>query len=192
MSGSIPDRRSMKLCSKCNNLKPLEDFFVHKVGRKKGKTFSACKVCESARQKKNREISASKPKITPTNKVCKVCGEDKPIDCFGFWKTTPDGRNHRCKECCANYSYSKDSRSTTTIASKLKLSAEEVERIKASMVSCEVCGASKDDVVLCIDHDHKTGNMRGILCKKCNSGLGFLNDSLETVLALVKYLENNG
>lgn len=39
-----------------------------------------------------------------------------------------------------------------------------------------------------IDHDHVTGIVRGLLCIKCNSGIGFLGDSLEVVLAAAAYL----
>lgn len=40
-----------------------------------------------------------------------------------------------------------------------------------------------------VDHDHQTGLVRGILCRECNLGLGFLGDTAETVAAAAKYLE---
>lgn len=38
------------------------------------------------------------------------------------------------------------------------------------------------------DHDHDTGEFRGWLCKKCNTGMGALGDNLESVLRAVQYL----
>lgn len=42
----------------------------------------------------------------------------------------------------------------------------------------------------CVDHDHATKAIRGILCKKCNSGIGMLGDNLEGVRKAVAYLES--
>ena len=41
------------------------------------------------------------------------------------------------------------------------------------------------------DHDHKTGKFRGLLCKKCNMVLGFVNDDIGILKRMIKYLENN-
>ncbi|MCC6695229.1 MAG: hypothetical protein IT365_06335 [Candidatus Hydrogenedentes bacterium] len=40
-----------------------------------------------------------------------------------------------------------------------------------------------------VDHDHKTGKVRGVLCSKCNSGIGLLGDSVEGLRLAVRYLE---
>ena len=40
-----------------------------------------------------------------------------------------------------------------------------------------------------VDHCHKTGSIRGLLCNKCNSGIGFLGDDLDGVQKALKYLE---
>ncbi len=42
-----------------------------------------------------------------------------------------------------------------------------------------------------IDHCHTTGKVRGILCSKCNTGLGMFNDSIETLLNATDYLVMN-
>ena len=54
---------------------------------------------------------------------------------------------------------------------------------------CAVCGKvfSDDD---CIDHDHSTNQLRGLLCNSCNVGIGMLKDSPELCLKASKYLTN--
>ena len=43
---------------------------------------------------------------------------------------------------------------------------------------CAICGKHQSELnrVLSVDHDHKTGNVRQLLCTKCNAAIGYLND----------------
>lgn len=54
---------------------------------------------------------------------------------------------------------------------------------------CALCGEA-DIELLRVDHDHVTGKIRGILCQKCNTGLGKLGDSIESILKVLDYLQN--
>lgn len=40
-----------------------------------------------------------------------------------------------------------------------------------------------------IDHCHKTGDVRGILCHHCNTAIGLFGDDTEKLMAAIKYLE---
>lgn len=58
-----------------------------------------------------------------------------------------------------------------------------------------VCAICKSAVIpkrmryMCIDHDHVTGKIRGILCSRCNSGLGLLMDSITNLESAIQYLK---
>ena len=51
---------------------------------------------------------------------------------------------------------------------------------------CAICDAPHD--VLCVDHNHTTSEVRGLLCKNCNSGIGKLSDSPALLHRAISYL----
>lgn len=58
---------------------------------------------------------------------------------------------------------------------------------------CAICGSklpkNSKTKHLVVDHDHKTGKVRGLLCQCCNFGLGQFGDSIENLKNAIKYLE---
>lgn len=55
---------------------------------------------------------------------------------------------------------------------------------------CNICRKIFLECELCIDHDHKTGKIRGLLCRECNTGLGNFKDSIAALKLAVRYLNN--
>lgn len=57
---------------------------------------------------------------------------------------------------------------------------------------CAICGTSKfDKKGPAIDHCHDSGKVRGILCGKCNRGLGLFMDNINNLKVAIEYLSNN-
>ena len=54
---------------------------------------------------------------------------------------------------------------------------------------CAACLLPDDKQALCVDHDHKTNKIRGLLCRSCNLALGNAKDSISTLRGLIIYLE---
>ena len=59
--------------------------------------------------------------------------------------------------------------------------------------ACKICGITAKDYgkTFAVDHDHTTGKVRGLLCSNCNTGLGLLNDDVETLAKAIIYLSNH-
>lgn len=53
---------------------------------------------------------------------------------------------------------------------------------------CAICGRMGKTREISVDHDHKTGLVRGRLCMRCNKGIGMFGDDLELVTKALKYL----
>jgi len=57
---------------------------------------------------------------------------------------------------------------------------------------CGICGKklrSKRYKAFAVDHDHKTGRIRGLLCAKCNTALGLLDDDIERLERAAKWIK---
>lgn len=57
-------------------------------------------------------------------------------------------------------------------------------------LACAICHNGFGETIPHIDHDHSTGEVRGLLCSNCNVGIGFLQDDPEVLRSAIKYLEN--
>ncbi|KKN45592.1 hypothetical protein LCGC14_0681570 [marine sediment metagenome] len=55
---------------------------------------------------------------------------------------------------------------------------------------CAICERHQSDFNfhLAVDHDHKTGMIRGLLCQRCNQILGYFNDSRGFFMKAIRYL----
>lgn len=64
---------------------------------------------------------------------------------------------------------------------------------------CKICNKPETTVDkrngktidLSIDHDHKTGVVRGLLCSKCNKGIGYFNDNPELIIVAANYIKQS-
>lgn len=59
---------------------------------------------------------------------------------------------------------------------------------------CAICGAGKPgrgDRFFAVDHCHTTGKIRGLLCQRCNSGLGYFGEKEEVLERAIDYLRRN-
>lgn len=67
-----------------------------------------------------------------------------------------------------------------------------LEIIESQDNECAICGTSISELdhTAHLDHCHDTGKVRGVLCRRCNTGIGMLNDDPDTLMKAVNYLIN--
>lgn len=151
------------------------------------------------------------PRTTADGRRCSKCHERKPPSEFGVCKSEPDGLHTYCRPCgnAKAVAFSKalpvEVRYHRGRKSNLKrhygLTIETYEALlSAQGHACAIC---RDPVKDCmpgeglrgrsatVDHDHDTGAVRGILCVKCNSGLGQFRDDENFLRAAISYLNRS-
>lgn len=115
-------------------------------------------------------------------KVCRICRTEKPISEFYYRKDTGKHRNE-CKECLVEIQRYK----------KLKVcNASYAEMLAEQEGKCAICRCilnSSRYTKLAVDHCHKTGRVRSLLCTNCNTALGLMKDSPDRLKAAASYLE---
>jgi hypothetical protein len=64
--------------------------------------------------------------------------------------------------------------------------------LKSQNNVCAICGKESKKKAMCVDHDHVTGKIRGLLCDLCNTGLGAFHDNPKLVAIAAEYLIQQG
>lgn len=78
----------------------------------------------------------------------------------------------------------------TRIQKKYGLAPLDYSRLlKAQNNCCAICQKPLRDTRICVDHDHETGLVRGLLCHPCNIGLGNFLDDIRLLSAAIVYLD---
>ena len=133
-------------------------------------------------------------------KKCTKCGEQKPLSDFHKNKSTTDGYCSLCKPCNKNHASTWNKHNPVkrgvivqknNYKKRYGLSVEQKQAlIDGQDCKCAIC---KNELTnthdVCVDHNHVTGAIRGILCRKCNLGIGHLNDSIDILKSAQEYLE---
>jgi len=160
------------------------------------------KVCTMHYTRMRRHGSYDTP-LTPREKTllngeirCAKCETLKSKNEFYEDGRTYSGYSPYCKSC--NNIDCKKRRSEKTkethrgihLKASYGLSIQDYQTmLKDQNNACALCGRSEEYKALSVDHDHKTGKVRGLLCNKCNTALGFFQDNIETVSKALDYLK---
>jgi hypothetical protein len=119
--------------------------------------------------------------LDATERTCRICQETKPVTAFAPNRERANGYvevESRCYDCRNPYKR----------LHPYGINEDEFNALYESQNGkCGICEKELKSK-FCIDHCHSTGQIRGLLCYACNSGLGQLGDNEESLLAALAYL----
>lgn len=144
-------------------------------------------------------------------KRCCRCKETKNIDDFYNNRGTRDGKTADCRVCSYERSKAwkeanpdkwkaitrqssvrrKDANRDYTLRRKYGISMADFDALLLEQGGvCAICGGGPTARYqqLDVDHDHETGQVRGLLCGSCNRGMGLMGDSVNALISAATYL----
>jgi hypothetical protein len=153
-------------------------------------------------------------------KICKQCDKELPLDSFGTYVSRGTEYTRTvCKECRSEnarnqrddhtrylerqqYKRKKENNPEATsdyyrdwhLRRKYGITLEEFNALSEEQGHlCAICGKSNTlHGKLVVDHNHNTGEVRGLICSPCNSALGHAQDSVNVLEKMIDYLNERG
>jgi len=139
--------------------------------------------------------------------VCTKCEEDKTESEFHTRKDTKLGRRSHCKVCVNTRNLFRYHEFADVKVSHNKASRKHLLRVKYGISTeiydamlekqkgvCYICNMPESHAktsFLCIDHDHKTGKVRKLLCSHCNIAIGRAREDTDILSKMIRYLEEH-
>lgn len=166
----------------------MKTFIREAIARAKRKTprYVTREHMESLRAKRPtpKRVRPRRP-VTPDGKMlCPLCLNPVPLSEFYVHRPKDSGYSHydmHCNSC----------RKKWMKARRVGIGVAEYDRlIEASGGLCALCRRPYGDRPN-IDHSHRTGKIRGVLCSRCNTGIGLFLDSAELLNAAILYLRSS-
>jgi hypothetical protein len=115
--------------------------------------------------------------------TCRICKETKPLTEY-HWRNDSKKYHTKCKDCWTS----------DQMARNYGITLDEYERRFAYQNGvCAICSLPQNSTRnqrLCVDHDHDTGAIRGLLCDTCNRGIGLLKDDARILDRAALYLRS--
>lgn len=189
-----------KKCNKCKVSKPISEF--HRNNRASDGHASVCKSCRREYSVQYWKDNVFPQKEIPS-KTCLRCKETKEIIEFGRDKHRKDGHIDYCKDCKVLQRRERKLRDPQCHINqnrwlKYGLTKDQYDSMLESQGGvCLICKRPEMRVnshgevdSLAVDHDHETGKVRGLLCVRCNTMVGFSGDSPERLRNAADYLES--
>lgn len=144
-------------------------------------------------------------------KKCAGCKNLFPVESFGWDHKIKGHRKSRCRECTNKrqredritnnekrreldrklYARNADKVYRQNLKRKFGLSDTQIRLIE-NTPQCDICGRFATDKKLVVDHCHRTGKNRGVLCSQCNAGLGQFRDDPTLLRQAALYAEREG
>ena len=179
-------------CYRCGDRNP-ENFYKDKT---RGCGYSSrCKKCNGEVTEPLRKQKPKTMDILPDGsfKYCPQCDSEKEVNEFYESQWRRDGRSSICKKCRADtYDNNKEGIKFKRILSTFGLTKEEYMKMLDEQDGvCGICHQRERSIrfkYLAVDHCHITGKIRGLLCHRCNKGLGHFADSIELFQNAISYL----
>ena len=163
-----------KLCPKCGLNLSFDQF--HKHNGKKHNLKSWCKSCDNAKMAEKRKFDPAWAKNRDEVKQKHYYRNHDEMRARAAERDAKPENRVRARELAYLRKYG--------------LTIEQVsDMLKDQNHACKICDTALPTTTDArVDHDHQTGNVRGILCHPCNVALGLFKDSKENLAKAIRYL----